>query len=202
MSLASPLLRQVFSAIKRALKTYSAVQVLFHLVPEYLVLGSIEHPAAFMSDIQRVCCSVYHRVLLPVDRQMSRRFFEHGEPIRSYFEEPAFTLARPAPSRVKFNRQPGIRALDVIDRHTLLHVGYQVSPCGKWLLAACIDQRGEAHDLGVWLTQGDSNEVFAVNQVWNFAVQFARKANVEWRIAFAKLGPMSSSELDGTYNSH
>ncbi|KII96070.1 hypothetical protein PLICRDRAFT_97961 [Plicaturopsis crispa FD-325 SS-3] len=196
MSLASPLLRQVFSAIKRALKTYSAVQVLFHLVPEYLVLGSIEHPAAFMSDIQRVCCSVYHRVLLPVDRQMSRRFFEHGEPIRSYFEEPAFTLARPAPSRVKFNRQPGIRALDVLDRHTLFHVGYQVSPCGKWLLAACIDQRGEAHDLGVWLTQGDSNEVFAVNQVWNFAVQFARKANVEWRIAFAKLGPMSSSELD------
>jgi hypothetical protein len=203
MTLASPLLRQVFSAVKKALKTYSEAQILFHFVPEQLILGSIENSSALYSNVEILCYSVYDRILQPVDRLMSRQLTEH-ERIRNYFQDPAFTLARPVYNKVSYVRAPHT-SLDVMDRHTFLHVGYQISPCGKWILAACVDQRGEAHDVGVWLTQtpGDAGEeaqcaeLYMVDKVWEFAVQFAKKANIEWRIVFAKLGAMGEIELVG-----
>jgi len=89
-----------------------------------------------------------------------------------------------------------------------MHVGYQLSVCGKWLVAACIDQRGEAHDVGTWLTHSSedsqeielSEEAYMVKKVWEFALSFANKANVEWRIAVAKYGTMGETELDGEYS--
>lgn len=78
-----------------------------------------------------------------------------------------------------------------------MHMGYRISSCGKWIFAACVDQRGEAHDLGVWLAQKENTEVHMVHQLWNFVMSFAKKASVEWRIVISKLGSMSSYELDG-----
>lgn len=204
MTLASALLRQLFSAVKKAAKSHPETQILFQFVPDHIVTGSIEDSSATTSNLDHLCYSVYNRTLQPVDRSMSRQLFEHGDRVRNYFQDPAFTLGRPVHSKVKYTKQTPARSLDVVDRHMLLQVGYQVSPCGKWILAACIDQRGEAHDLGVWLTQtqsdsGDSGMMYMISKVWDFAVQFARKANVEWRIVFAKLGIMESSELDGTF---
>ncbi|KAG0692561.1 hypothetical protein DFH29DRAFT_1046017 [Suillus ampliporus] len=60
------------------------------------------------------------------------------------------------------------------------HVGYRFSTCGKWLFAA---------DIGSGCKSGI------------FTVQFAKRANVEWRIVIAKLGPMTVSELEG-WNIH
>jgi mediator of RNA polymerase II transcription subunit 13 len=197
MSVTSSILRQLFATVKRALKTYSEAQIVFQFVPEQIIIDSLENSASYDLNLERLCHSLYERILLPVDRCMSRRFFEHGERIRNYFQEPAFTLARPIHDRVKFLRQTPLRSLDVVDRHTLLHVGYQLSPCGKWIMAACVDQRGEAHDLGVWFAQSDTPETEIVMHVWNFALKFARRANVEWRIVFAKLGVMGEIELDG-----
>lgn len=198
MSLTSPILRQVFSAVKRAVKTYSEGQIHLQLVPEQVVTGSFDNAVIGNSDLETLCYSVYDRILHPVDRSMSRRFFEHGEQTKGYIKEPRFVLARPIYSKVKYMREMPIKSLDVIDRYTLLHVGYQISPCGKWLLAACVDQRAEAHELGVWLMQNDGSEghTFAVSKVWEFVVQFAKKANVEWRIVIGKLGPMSGTDLD------
>lgn len=205
MTLASPVLRQVLSSIKKAVKTHSEAQVHFQLVPEQLILGNLGNPAADFSDLAVLCESVYNRILLPVDRQMSRQLFEHGERVRKYFQEPTITLARPMHNKVSFVRAPHA-PLDAMDRYTFMHVGYQVSPCGKWILAACVDQRGETHDLGVWLTQtpgeGEaevelSQEMFLVKKIWEFALTFAKKADLEWRIVVSKLGSMSESELDG-----
>ena len=119
---------------------------------------------------------------------------------------PSFTLARPLYNKVSYVRAAHT-SLDVMDRYTLLHVGYHLTTCGKWILASCVDQRGEAHDLGVWLTQspgdheGDaevlSDEEFAVKRVWDFAMQFAKKTDVEWRVVFTRLGVMPESELNG-----
>lgn len=198
----SSILRQVFASVKRALKTYSEAQIVFQFVPEQLVMSSLESSASYDRNIEYMCHSVYDRILQPVDRCMSRRFFEHGERIRNYFQEPVFALARPVHSKVQYVREAPVRSLDVVDRHTLLHVGYRASPCGKWTLASCVDQRGEAHNLGVWLTQSDSTDIQIVTQIWDWAIKFARKANVEWRIIFAKLGPMEENELDGTFNRH
>lgn len=79
-----------------------------------------------------------------------------------------------------------------------MHLGYRISSCGKWIFAACVDERGEAHDLGVWLAQKENLEAHLVLQLWAFAMGFAKKASVEWRIVISKLGSMSAYELDGT----
>ncbi|KAJ6534040.1 mediator complex subunit 13 C-terminal-domain-containing protein [Mycena vulgaris] len=210
MSLASPLLRQVFSSVKKALKTHEESQTLFQFVPEALVASATgSNPAAQIADLEAVCYSTYDRILQPVERVMSRRFFEHGEPVRSYFQDPAYTLARPLHSTVKYIKRQKA-PLDVVDAGTFLHVGYGFSECGKWILSACVDQRGEAHDLAVWLTQTQTpnpdgeetevetftNEEYAVRKVWDFACQFAKRANVAWRIVFSKLGSMAIADLD------
>jgi mediator of RNA polymerase II transcription subunit 13, fungi type len=205
LTLSSPLLRQVLASLKKAIKTYSEAQIVFQLVPEEMLLGNMDSSSVEDLGTEQICCSVYNRILRPVERSMSRQFFEHGIRVRNYFQEPFATLARP-PSENKVSYVASTRtSLDVMDRHTLLHVGYQVSYCGKWILAAIIDQRGEAHDLGVWLTQTHSSdeedalsdEMYAVSKVWDFAMRLAGKADVEWRIVFAKLGLMTTDELDG-----
>lgn len=206
MTLSSPILRHVLSAVKKAIKTYSEVRILFQFIPEQMI---VEGAASHDASMETLCYSTYNRILVPVDRLMSRRFFENGERIRNFLQEPAITLARPMHNKVSYILSPHA-SLDVADRNTFLHVGYQISPCGKWILAACMDERGEAHDLGIWLTQspGDadgevggtgefSTEAHMVSKVWGFAVQFARKADIEWRIVIARLGPIPERELDG-----
>ena len=197
MTLDSSLLRQVFSTAKRVLKAHPEMQIIFQFVPAYVTTGSLGNPASHDVDLDLICFSVYNRILQPVDRLISRRFSEHAEKDREYIYDPAFALARPPHSNIALLWQAPARSLDVVDRHALLHVGYQVTPCGKWILAASVDQRGEAHDIGVWLTEGEPSETNLVSQVWDFALQFARKASVEWRVAIAKLGPMGGGELEG-----
>ena len=194
LTLASPLLRQISSAMKRLQKVRSEYPITLQLIPEHHItshdLGS--------TDFERLCFSVYHRVPQPVDRTMSRKILDTGKETRAFFRESAFTLARSPKPAVHFSLGP-TRTLDVLDRHTFLHVGYRFSVCGKWLLAACVDQRGESYDLGSWLTQ-DEVETSAILQVWNFALQAARRTNVEWRLVISKLGAMSLAELDGLFS--
>ncbi|KAF5369955.1 hypothetical protein D9758_001410 [Tetrapyrgos nigripes] len=206
MNLSSSLLQRVLCSVKQALETYTEAQIVFQFIPETLILGSTDVSSPQDDGTPLLCCSIYNRILHPVDRSMSRRFFENGERIRKYFQAPAYTLARvPSENKVTYSCRPNA-SLDVLDRHLLLHVGYQIY--GKWLFAACVDQRGEAHDVGIWsiddvIKERDdckSNEEPLVSKVWDFAMRFAEKANVEWRVAFAKLGTMRQAELDGDYS--
>ncbi|THH03334.1 hypothetical protein EW146_g10462, partial [Bondarzewia mesenterica] len=54
---------------------------------------------------------------------MSRRFSDHGESVRNFFQAPAVTLARPVHNKVHLVREFPARTLDVLERHKLLHVG-------------------------------------------------------------------------------
>jgi mediator of RNA polymerase II transcription subunit 13 len=193
IGLTSPLLREIFSFVKQTQAKRSEAPILFQFVPEYLISSS-ESPSCEDSEIDALCYATYRRMLKPVERSISRGLSDKGEAV-AYFQEQPFVLARPS-STVHFAQTTPARSLDVMDRHTLLHVGYRFSACGKWLFAACVDQRGETYDLGTWLIQ-DEMETSAVVQVWNFALQFAKRANVEWRIVIAKLGSMTVSELEG-----
>ncbi|KAJ7072913.1 mediator complex subunit 13 C-terminal-domain-containing protein [Mycena amicta] len=210
MSLASPLLRQVFSSAKKALQALEGSRKsIFQFLPEAAVMGlTNQNPSLQFADLEAVCLSTYDRILSPVDRIMARSFFPSGEPVRGHFQDFAYSLARSVHPTVHFvdNVKP---PLDVVDAGTFLHVGYTFSECGKWILCACVDQRGDAHDLAVWLTQtqapdGDdlgeietlTNEEYAVRRIWEFAYGFAKRANVAWRIVFAKLGSMGLADLD------
>ncbi|KAF7290083.1 Mediator of RNA polymerase II transcription subunit 13 [Mycena chlorophos] len=216
MSLASPLLRQVFSSVKKALQALDGPhKPLFEFIPEAAIMGlTNQNPALQVLDMESVCLSTYDRILSPVDRISARPLFPDGEPVRAYFQDFAYALARPSHPTAQFMDQVK-PPLDVFDAGMFLHVGYGFSECGKWILCAVVDQRGEAHDLAVWLTQTQApevdendpseggggeaqltNEEYAVRKIWDFAYGFAQKANLAWRIVIAKLGSMSVADLE------
>jgi mediator of RNA polymerase II transcription subunit 13, fungi type len=143
--------------------------------------------------------SVYDRLLKLVGRGMSHPSFDREESARALVQSPAFVLSRPHNPRPIFLRQTPVRSLDVMDRHLLLHVGYNTSSCGKWVIASCIDQRGGGHDFGLWLNQPDDElpEEFVVNRVWEFAMSFTKRTDVEWRVAFSKAGSINEREMEG-----
>ncbi|KAF8966396.1 mediator complex subunit 13 C-terminal-domain-containing protein [Flammula alnicola] len=203
MSLSSPVLRQILSVAKKVRSS----QLFFQFIPEHHLFCGPEKSSAHDSALNQLSLSIYNRIPVPVDRLKSR----HIRPIdddkddtRGYFMDPSFTLARPWYHKVTYVRAAHT-SLDVLDRYTLLHVGYHLTACGKWIIAACVDQRGEMYELGVWLTQSPgehegeaemSDEEYAVKRVWDFAMEFAKKSNVEWRVVFARFGVMTEKELN------
>ncbi|KAI0301935.1 mediator complex subunit 13 C-terminal-domain-containing protein [Multifurca ochricompacta] len=195
ISISSQTLRQVFSAVKRAQKMHPEEQILFQFIPAQSVY-SLKFSSVERGGVFAFACSIYNRILSPVDRVMSRQIIDNSLRMRDFFQEPAFSLARPLHTKVQFVRQFPTLSLDVVDRHTLLHIGYRFSTCGKWIFACCVDQRGEAHDLAVWLLPSESPETFIAQHLWIFAVNVAKRANVEWRIVIAKLGSMDVRELE------
>ncbi|KAF9643307.1 hypothetical protein BDM02DRAFT_3191865 [Thelephora ganbajun] len=199
MTLASSNFRQVLSAAKRALKGSPTTSTLFQFVPESMVSDSVNGDQGIMSTF---VTSVYDRLLKSVGRGMSRPLFTQEESIRTLVQSPAFVLSRPQYPRPIFLRQAPARSLDVMDRHLLLHVGYSTSTCGKWIMASCIDQRGGSHDLGFWLKQPDVEipEEFVVNKVWEFAMSFMKRTDIEWRVAFSKAGPIDEREMDAWHS--
>jgi mediator of RNA polymerase II transcription subunit 13, fungi type len=197
MSLSSPILRHIISAVMRAQTVYANSSILFQFIPEVQVFGSMRVPAYSDKDVETLCYTIYDRLLTEIDREMSRSFFRKGQLIRRSFYEPVFTLSRNH-STFKFSTAPHA-SIDVVDRHTLLHVGYTISSCGRWLLAACSDARGENYNLGTWLLMDESENKDKViaDKVWTFALEFARLAAVEWRVVICKLGTITVSEREG-----
>jgi len=264
MSLSSPALRQILAVLRKVLNgDYVKGQLFFQFIPEPHILVAQEKAPAFNSALDQLAASVYNRMRIPVDRLRSKgvqdRLDEkhefggfdefdsgYGQSLRKNFMAPSFTLARPLESnKVSYVRSKHA-SLDVLDRHGLLHVAYHLTACGRWILACCVDQRGDAYDLRVWLTQrsspGSSNgevdmegaghgagesgggaasgagagagaarqgsrsssevlddEEYAVKKVWDFGVDFAKQANVEWRVVFARLGVMNEKEMSGAF---
>ncbi|THG99552.1 hypothetical protein EW026_g2824 [Hermanssonia centrifuga] len=197
INLASPVLRHVLSAIKRANRKFKNSDILFQFVPEPFVVGSLDDPSANNSGLEPLVDSLYDRIRLPARRTMSRKILPADEKkTRALFQEPAYTLARSLHSKVKFVREAHVSTLDVMDRHTLLQVGYYISPCRKWLFAACTDQRAEAHNVRAWLMPTDSREPFVVAHIWDFAQSMAMKASIEWHIVITRVGSMSATEFD------
>lgn len=211
MSLSSPVFRQVISAIRRIAPNFGSHRLFFQFIPEQHLFSSLEKSSGYESALDQLTFSIYDRVMIPVDRLRSRRVdapTTESVSIRRYFLAPSFTLARPLHNTVTYVRSVHA-SLDVLDRYTLLHVGYHLTACGRWIVAACVDQRGEAYETNVWLAQppegeGDGDgapalapEEYAARRVWEFGTQFAKKTNVEWRIVFARLGVMSEKELLG-----
>ncbi|KAJ2926208.1 hypothetical protein H1R20_g10879, partial [Candolleomyces eurysporus] len=201
MTMASPVLRQILYSLKKALSGLKESQIIFHLVPDSH-LFDIEHSPKGYPLLDELCSALYNRVPVSVERNLSRRMLGTSTGTTMLFQEPSFSLARPQRTKVTYVRSTH-SSLDVVDRFTLLHVGYQVSPCKKWVFASCIDQRGEMYDLGLWLmhledeNEDESDEGYeasVIGKVWTFTLEFARKANVEWRIVIAKLGLMSPTE--------
>lgn len=206
MTLSSSIFRQILSLTKKAQSQDR--HLLFQFVPEQHIFSGMEKVGAYHSVFDILSTSVYNKVYIAVNRLQSRTLteFDHleREDIQASFVAPAFTLSRPGVSKVTLVHTPRA-SLDVIDRHMLLHVGYHLTACGKWIIACCIDQRGENHRIGVWLTQSpmdqengtNSDELYAVKKVWDFGMEFGRRTDIEWRVVFSRLGVPSEREIEG-----
>ncbi|KAI0082888.1 hypothetical protein K474DRAFT_1584939 [Panus rudis PR-1116 ss-1] len=196
LNLSSPVLRLLLSAVKRGMKSRLGAQTLFHFVPEHVIVSGLSDPNLLYIALPRFVNTVYDRALRAVDRNISPTVLYDSYYVQAYLQDPAFALARPSNTNVKFVQESYPRSLDVVDRHMLLHIAYQTSSCGKWLLATFVDERGEAHDLKVWHIPDEAEETFIVTHVWSFTLSLARKASVEWRVVIAKAGWMAEVELD------
>lgn len=198
INLSSLVLRRALSAVRKAKKSSQDVARVFQLIPEPFIMGALDNPMMNHSGLELLVTSLYDRILVAAQRTMARSFTPDSK-VRALFQEPAFVLARPMQKRAKFLREAHPASLDVLDRHTFLHIAYATTPCGKWLFLAAIDQVGTAHDLRARLIPSDCVvENFVVGTVWEFTLSMAMKANVEWHLVIVKLGFMTSSEYDGT----
>lgn len=204
-SLRSPALRAILMSQKRVSKLggqhdFDQDRVLIHFVPDYFISDPYTYPSTRHVGLELLANSVYDRLLRATSRQTSRQFWKHNPPFENKFQAPAFTLARTSSpqTQLEWDERP---SLNVLDRHTFLHVGYRISACKRWLLAACIDERGEAHEVAVWGVpqQNDPQVVkWIVSNIWIFVKQFAQCADTEWRIVVSKLGEIGESEVEGT----
>ena len=195
LSLASSILRQIFSTIRRIWHSHNDKRIYFRFVPEYLVDKSHTYTFGRQVGLRSLVDAVYDLLQRRVSRSTS--LIMCTDDLRRDFEAPAFNLARSVPKSAKYLFQHLHSALGITDHHTLLHVGYTVTPSKKWIIAACTDEMGTLHQLRVWLTQDECHHSQVVSQVWNFGMEIVKKANIEWRLVIAKLGVMGDSELDG-----
>jgi mediator of RNA polymerase II transcription subunit 13, fungi type len=178
--------------------------ILFHFVPEYLVTNrSFAGSTRSSWGIEAFVASVYNRLRKRVERTIPRQLFTlAAAPVRSSVGAPIFTLARTDSPKFSYTLSWPSSVHDTMDHHTFLHVGYQISQDREWLFAACIDQRGEDHDTGVWRlnhAEGVSFESRVVNNLVEFGLQCARRAKIEWRLVFTKGSPIGEVEMRGTW---
>lgn len=174
----------------------------FHFVPRSLVYQSVAYPETRHLGLERLVTSVYDRLQRKVDRIIPREIFRRQMLRKERFvSAPSFALARESPkfSFIIMDWPPA--SDDIVDRHTFLHVAYQLSPASDWLFISAIDERGEAHALKAWYVgpSDSEDEVYdkVTSRVMSFAWDFASKAATEWSIVIAKSGTMVESELMG-----
>ncbi|KAF8508668.1 mediator complex subunit 13 C-terminal-domain-containing protein [Hysterangium stoloniferum] len=209
-SLESSALRSIIKSQKCVSKLggqhdFDQDRILVHFVPDYCVADPYTYPATRHVGLECFVNSIYDRLLRVTRRQTSRQFGEYSPAFENRFQVPAFVLARKASlqTHLQWDERP---SLNVLDRHTFLHVGYCLSRCKRWLLAACIDERGEAHDVGVWSVpnHNDShpmNVTWMVSNIWIFVKLFSQQADTEWRIVISKLGEIGEIEV-AAWTSH
>ncbi|KAH7101076.1 hypothetical protein BKA62DRAFT_704230 [Auriculariales sp. MPI-PUGE-AT-0066] len=186
-------------------------RVLVHLIPEPVLLDSTRYPVASIAR------TVYDRLPLVVARGAARPFFRRGLCWRSRFDAPAVALARKARDvRAEVKYEWPVRHLDVLDRHTFLHVAYALSSCGTWVLFCAIDERGESSVTQSWAwtahwddeTEAEPSSTDPeeqrnrtltpyqlTRQVWKNAMDVAGQADVEWRLVITKYGVMARDEV-------
>lgn len=204
-SLKSPALRAILMNQKRVSKLggqhdFDQDRVLIHFVPDHYIADPYTYPSTRHVGLELLVNSVYDRLLRATFRETSRQFWKYNPPFENRFQVPSFALSRTSPpqTHLEWDERP---SLNVLDRYTFLHVGYRLSACKRWLLAACIDQRGEAHDVAVWGVphQNDPQAVvnWMVSNIWIFIKQFSQRADTEWRIVVSKLGEIGESEVEG-----
>ncbi|KAJ1308305.1 hypothetical protein OPQ81_004018 [Rhizoctonia solani] len=166
-----------------------------HLVPASLLFDHSTTPSESRQRLEYTALSIYDRIPRTVGRRIRREIIPLEIPTQTTVHVPAYTLARPLAPRFRFSMDWPDAHREVLDRHMFLHVAYGFSKSKRWLGATCIDERGEAYETKVWMCE-DMAVDKVVARVWSFAMRFAKRASIEWRVVFCKMGNMELDEVD------
>ena len=168
------------------------IPVTIHFVPEtFLFVENNAPPPEELEELETMIWIIYDRIRRPATRFTSLTQSLPENNLRRWFKAPAFTLPRASISSGPFVFEHISTELDLVDRHTFLHVGYKISQCGKWAFVASIDQHGETHDFDEWMLPEEQDDEALAAHIWKCALDIATQANVEWRITIAKLGQLN-----------
>ncbi|CAE6429282.1 unnamed protein product [Rhizoctonia solani] len=166
-----------------------------HLVPASLLFDHSTTPPESRQRLESTALSIYDRIPRAIGRRIRREILPLDIPAQSTVHVPAYTLARPLAPRFRFSMDwPDVQR-EVLDRHMFLHVGYGFSKSKRWLGATCVDERGEAYETKLWMGE-DMSPSKVVAKVWSFAMRFAKRAAIEWRVVFCKMGMMELGEVE------
>ncbi|KAG8720920.1 hypothetical protein FRC09_008779, partial [Ceratobasidium sp. 395] len=187
--------------------------VVVHLVPAAMVFNHHAAPPDSRQQLEYTALSVYDRIQRTVAKRIRRRILHLSFPDHTRVQVPAFTIARTLTPRFRFSMDWPDKHRETMDRHMFLHVAYTFSKSRRWLCAACVDERGEARETKVWRVslapeeedEGELDEESIdqgarmnkyVNLVWHFAMKFAKRAGIEWRVVICRMGAMGVEELE------
>jgi mediator of RNA polymerase II transcription subunit 13 len=193
---------KLLRTLARISQTHSRNNITFHLVARSEFSSSIEDDLSFRKwAIDVTVDSVYNRVLRRVPLAGTSRLHP-TEPNVAFFQAPVFTIARQSQKHVSFTYQYPPPDAGALDESTILHVGYRVSQCRRYVFASVVDERGEEQDVSAWFISCDREAFWqqVVANVWTFALRAASRARVQWTMVMAKLGGIEELELDGMFS--
>ncbi|QRV72298.1 mediator complex subunit 13 carboxy-terminal protein [Ceratobasidium sp. AG-Ba] len=188
--------------------------LIIQLVPCSSVFQHTSAPLDSRKHVENTAVSLYERIPRVVGRRVRRQILPLSCQPYTTVHVPAFTIGRWLTPRFRFSMDWPDKQRETMDRHMFLHVAYRFSKSRRWLCAACLDERGEAYETKVWRVVGvpDEEEEEAdleeqpsgrgmrmnkyVNLVWHFAMRFAKRAGIEWRVAICRMGTMGIEELE------
>ncbi|KAG9090512.1 hypothetical protein FRC06_001023, partial [Ceratobasidium sp. 370] len=212
--LPAPWFQSMLLKLKSDTLTDTAGQhITIHLVPATTVFNHNATPSDSHQQLESIALSLYDRIPRTVGKRIRREIIRLSFPVHTIVHVPAFTIARTLTPRFRFSMDWPDRQRETMDRHMFLHVAYGFSKSRRWLCAACVDERGEAYETKAWRVtavpeeepEGELEEEPVdrgartnkyVNMVWHFAMKFAKRAGIEWRIVICRMGIMSVEELE------
>jgi mediator of RNA polymerase II transcription subunit 13 len=171
------------------------------LVHQFIPIDVVHRTSWAEDEIGAFVTSTYDRCKSRLERNVHRKEFEPLGRDGSWIRPPAFTIAQPMTPQFRYSLNGETRGIDTADCHVLLHAGYGFSSSGKWLFAACIDQRGESHCLRCWdideLDCGSERDDKVVLILWNFIEESTQSLSAEWVAVICKLGRLRFAEIKG-----
>ncbi|KAG8865115.1 hypothetical protein FRB96_000004 [Tulasnella sp. 330] len=176
-------------------------RVLVHFVPKSFVYDVCGSSQVWRLGLEKFVQCVYDRLLRRVERIVPRQIFKR-QSLKSYrfFQSYSWTLARRSPNfSFKLVDWPPA-STDVVDRHAMLHVAYEISECSNFVMMCGVDAHGEAHDARVVYIGGDDQDFNELDEkvvggVMAFVWDFCSRTNAEWNVVIARPGPMTENEL-------
>ncbi|KAL9940361.1 hypothetical protein V8E36_001066 [Tilletia maclaganii] len=82
---------------------------------------------------------------------------------------------------------------NVVDRGSLLHIGYELRAADGCVIVVGLDQRGQSMFIDTWKAKVNLVENLLIT--WIKALQFARRSNVAWRFVICKTSCMALEEI-------